>query len=120
MITRCNRITEKIDESVLDVQHEFMTEDDMKVAGFPQSHGSIIIHLICGTWSLRIACQLRWKIDGIKAYCKDDDSLTRSRALFTLTFAQGLEVWRRDHVLDREENYRKRQAGVVSCRCCWS
>ncbi|CAL1160839.1 unnamed protein product [Cladocopium goreaui] len=53
-IRRCRRITQEIDESCLDVEHQFLTVGDMEEKGYSQS-----------------------KIDGIKEFCKQDASLTR-------------------------------------------
>lgn len=35
-MTRCRRITEQIDETELDIEYAFMTEEDMQEEGFPQ------------------------------------------------------------------------------------
>ena len=96
-IRRCRRITQEIDEPCLDVEHQFLTVGDMEEKGYsqflilketfyqtnlPQNNGSFVdffhIESHCLLWSSGRAAATRSKIDGIKEFCKQDASLTRT------------------------------------------
>lgn len=68
-VTKCHRITEQIDESTIDIDYQFMTEEDMKKENFSAC-------LLCILYACPHVC-LRQYIAAIKDNCKDDPTLTR-------------------------------------------
>jgi len=89
-VRKCRRITEEIDESMLDVEHQFLTVEDMEGMGFSQPLINIPCFFPCtlqkwnsSNTSIELECMKllippRPKIDGVKEYCKQDPSLTRT------------------------------------------
>ncbi|CAL1149765.1 unnamed protein product [Cladocopium goreaui] len=78
-VRKCRRITEELDESIMDVEHQFLTVEDMEGLSYSQS-----------------------KIDGIKEYCKQDPSLTRNSK-----YGGGLMYWVEVAVKGNERSIRR-------------
>ena len=43
-VTKCQRITEQIDESTVDIDYQFMTEEDMKAENFSACPLAFAVH----------------------------------------------------------------------------